>query len=110
MITELIWSGAVFLIAFAAMVTASKIIRKKNNPVVTFESNNINIQWKTHTIVFNFIYVDDQLHYDGADCNEKYSCSLASTTKHKYPWKLWMKCGNDELTIITDLKSKYEVI
>ena len=59
---------------------------------------------------FNFIYIDDQLHYCGADCNEKHSCSLESTTKHKYPWKLWMKCGNDELTIITDLKSKYEVI
>ena len=39
--TELIWSGAVFLIAFTAIVTASKIIRKKNKPVITFENNNI---------------------------------------------------------------------
>lgn len=112
MITELIWFGSAFLIAFTGIVIASKIItknKKKQHAVVTFDKDLIRIQWSGHSIDFTFTQVDGIIHYAGAKCNEKYSCALASTSDG-LPWRIWAKCGDDEITITTDLKSKYEII
>ena len=114
MMTELILFGSIFLIAFTGIVIASKIIdrnkrKKKPNATVTFKDGCINIQWNNHTIDFTFINIDGFLHYAGAECNEIYSCSITSSSDG-LPWRLWAKCGDDEITIATDLKSKYEII
>ena len=112
MITELILFGSIFLIAFTGMVIASKIInknKKKPNANVTFEDGLIRVQWNDHTIDFTFVNIDGFLHYAGAKCNEKYSCSITSSSDG-LPWRLWARCGDDEITIATDLKSKYEII
>ena len=110
--SEFILFGSIFLIAFTGIVIASKIInkrKKKPNTIVTFEEDLLRIQWNNHTIDFTFKNVNGFLHYAGAKCNEKYSCSIASTSDG-LPWRIWAKCGEDEITIATDLKSKYEVI
>lgn len=114
MMTELILFGSVFLVAFTGIIIASRIIdknKRKNKPnaTVTFNDGSINVQWSGHTIDFTFKNIDGFLHYAGAKCNEVYSCSITSSSDG-LPWRLWAKCGNDEITIATDLKSKYEII
>ena len=114
--TELLWFGAAFLIVFTGIVVGCKIANKKKkkktvqNPIVTLTGDFIRICWNGHNIVFNFSKIDNQLWYDGADCDEAYSCSLSSTGDKKLPWKVWVKIGEDELTMLTDIKNNYEII
>ena len=109
MITELIWLGAL-AIGIIALLGYTVKTNKKTDAIVEFKGSSLIINWNNHSIELEFEDKQGYTHYLGAKCNEKYSCSLASTSKHKYPWLVWVRCNNDEVTITTDLKGKYEVI
>lgn len=99
---------AVIIIAGLYKTIRNKI--KKEHPIVNIDNHNVTINWKGHSIIFNFKIKDGVLHYTGATCNEKYSCSVATTNDLDYPYALYAKCENDTIAIRTNLKNKYEVI
>lgn len=112
--TDLLLFGAAFLIVFTGIVIGCKLTNKnkkvKQDASITMTGSIINVCWNNHNITFNFTELDGQLWYDGADCEETYSCSLGSTGDDKLPWKIWIEIGGDELTLLTDIKSNYEII
>jgi hypothetical protein len=106
------------MIAFVSLITALIVLYvvvryctklcEQGQQTVELKDNKVSIKWKDHTITFVFKDVDGVKHYCGAECNEKYSCSISSTY-YGLPWKIWAKCGNDEITITTDLISEYKI-
>ena len=82
----------------------------KENATVIMEDDNITVIWANHKIVFEFSKEDDMINYHGARCDDSYSASVASYPHGNLPWKLWAKCGNDEITILTDLKHNYKIL
>ena len=114
--TELLLFGAAFTIIFTSIIIGCKLTKKKNkkknnqSPVVTFINNAVEVKWSNHNISFSFTCIDGQMYYTGAKCNEKYSCSISSSKNKNLPWKIWAEVGTDKITLLTDLKSKYEVI
>ena len=102
----------IYLISIVGLIIAICILRKKSSKIeaiVDIEPDKVTIMWLTHKIVFKFSKDDDMIFYHGAECDEKYSASLSSSLDAELPWKLWAKCGDDEITILTNLKS-YKVI
>lgn len=82
----------------------------KENPTVVIEDNNITAMWSNHKITFEFSKEDGMINYLGASCDEFYSASVSSYSKDNLPWKLWAQCGNDEITILTDLEQTYKIL
>ena len=109
MITELIWLGTL-AIGIIALLGYTVKANKKTNAIVEFKESSLIINWNNHSIELEFEDKQGYTYYLGAKCNEEYSCSLTSTTKYRYPWLVRIRCGNDEVTITTDLKGKYETI
>lgn len=112
--TDLLLFGAAFLIVFTGIVIGCKLTnknkKKEKDVSVMLAGDYIKINWNNHIITFNFTDINGQLWYDGADCEENYSCSLSSTGDTKLPWRIWVKVGEDELTVLTDIKNNYEII
>lgn len=82
----------------------------KENSTVLIEDNNITVKWSGHKITFKFLKENDMIHYCGAVCDELYSVSVSSYSKDTLPWKLWAQCGDDEITVLTDLKRSYKIL
>ena len=82
----------------------------KENSTVIMEDNNITVKWSGHKITFEFLKENDMINYCGAVCDELYSASVSSYSQSSLPWKLWAQCGNDEITILTDLKQTYKIL
>ena len=103
---ELIWLGVatITIAGICFLIKKSfKKRKKKEEPVVQIDNDGV-------TIIFEIEHTGCMLFYKGSKCDEVYSVSLSSSYREDLPWKLWAKCGNDEITIVTDLESKYEVI
>ena len=99
------------LIALVVLfIVLYKPSNKKEEPLVTISDKEVTIEWLGHKITFEFSKDEDIILYHGAVCNEVYSASLQTSLKEDLPWKLWAQCGNDEVTILTDLKSQYKII
>ena len=108
--------GVLSLIIIGVIVHNKRTVKEnapvtvKKNATVIMEDDNITIIWENHKIVFEFSKEDDMINYHGARCDDSYSASVASYPHGNLPWKLWAKCGNDEITILTDLKHDYKIL
>lgn len=83
----------------------------KKDTTVIIEDRNITVIWANHKITFEFSEKDGITHYHGAICDEPYSVSVSSySLLDNLSWKLWAQCGDDEVTILTDLKCNYKIL
>lgn len=110
--TEIIWGAAVLLVlGLSTCMFVMNKKKKKQDVQVDFENECVIIRWNSHVVKFKFKREDDYLYYTGSECNEPYSVSLYSNINDtELCWVLWTQCGNDQVSIKTDLESKYEVI
>ena len=110
---ELIWLGVatITIAGICFLIKKSfKKRKKKEEPIVQIDNDGVTIMWAGHKVLFEIEHTGCMLFYKGSKCDEVYSVSLSSSYREDLPWKLWAKCGDDEITIVTDLESKYEVI
>ena len=79
--------------------------------IIVLEDGNITVIWANHKITFEFSKKDGITHYHGAICDESYSASVSSCSQlDGLPWKLQAQCGDDEVTILTDLNHTYKIL
>lgn len=101
-------TAALVVALFVTVIIKNK--KKNNGTVVELKPNAVTIKWKGHKITFTFIEIDGQLFYSGAQGDKGYSCSISTTGDEKYPWRLWAEVGDDDITVLTDIKTTYEII